>query len=129
MDDRVIFNHEGVVVSYSHLDVNQKRFLIETMTGCEPKIMKPKYLLARLCMFGGLPLIFAGAWYPMIGLSLMLSGLVFFKITKIRYALIIQTLNGSYHPVISENILDIENVASALNVALVMRDSRKLALG
>jgi hypothetical protein len=129
MNERIIFNHKGVIVSYNYMEVDKKRYPIENIIGCEPGTIKPKYLLARCFLFGGIPLVFAAAWYPVLGLSLMFIGLVLFKIAKIRYALIIQTTDGSLNPVISENLLNIENVAAALTVALAMRDSRKLAIG
>lgn len=129
MDDRVIFDHQGIIVSYSYLHVDQKQYPIENITGFIPSIIKPKYFLARLIMFSGLPLIFAETWYPLIGFSLMLLGLILFKFAKIQYALIIQTLNGAYNPIVSENLLEIENVAVALDVALAMRNSRTLTIG
>jgi hypothetical protein len=121
MIDRVIFDHQGVTVSYNHLYVNQTLFSIENITLVEQRMLKPKYVVARLFMFGGLPFIFATAWYPLIGLTLILIGLILFKLARIRYALVIHTAEKTFKLLFKEDNLDIEYIVSAINVALCMK--------
>lgn len=112
--ESVIFSHQGVTVGYSHFKVGSKTYPIKDITSVESFMLKPKRLIARLFVFTGLPFILGRNLYPVLGLALMLIGLI-------RYALLVHTLAGDYKPLISEDSQDIDNVVSALNVALAMR--------
>jgi len=121
MEERVIFSHQGVTVGYTHFKVGSKTYPIKDITSVEERILKPKRILARLLVFVGLPFILGRGLYPVLGLLLMLIGLFIGRAAKTGYALVVHTSAGKYKPLISEDSLDITNVLSALNVALVMR--------
>lgn len=119
--ESVIFSHQGVTVGYSHFKVGSKTYPIKDITSVESCMLKPKRLLARLFVFTGLPFILGRNLYPVLGLALMLIGLFLGRAARVRYALLVYTLAGDYKPLISEDSQDIDNVVSALNVALAMR--------
>lgn len=125
MEERVIFSHQGVTVGYTHFKVGSKTYPIKDITSVEPRELKPKRIVARLFVFSGLPFILGRSFYPVLGLLLMLIGLFIGRAAKTRYALVVHTPAGEYKPLIREDILDITNVVTALNVALVMRDGAR----
>ena len=108
-----IYSCQGVSISYNSFDANGKTFPLNNIMSLENRTLKPKRWLGRLLIFSGLPLLFGHANLPILGLLLMLLGLLQWRTARIRHALIIHSMAGEFQALISENILDIENVISA----------------
>lgn len=82
---------------------------------------KPDLGFARVCLFGGLALLFGNGSLPLGISSMILGGLWWFLATP-KYAVVIHTTAGNIQALIGKDVLDVEIVLSALNIALSLRD-------
>jgi hypothetical protein len=116
-----IYSCESVSISYNSFIANGKTYSLNNIVSVENRTLKPKRWLGRLLIFSGLPLLFGHANLPILGLLLMLLGLLQWRTARLRHAVVIHSMAGDFQALISENVQDIENVISALNVAKAMR--------
>lgn len=121
MEDPVYFSHLGVSISDSRLIVNGNVISFKSITAIEPKVLKPPLGFARVYMFGGLAFLFGSGSWPLLGLCLMVLGVVLWYLAKPKYSIVIHTPNGEHQAVLSEDALDIENIFTALDIAVALR--------
>lgn len=117
MNDDLIYSYKEVSISKSHLIANGKKYSLDSILWVDQRVVKPNSWLARLMMFGGLPLLFGHAKLPFLGLILMLLGLFHWRSTAIPYSVVIGTPSGEHQILISEDPQHLHNLVSALNVA------------
>ncbi|MGP1718199.1 MAG: DUF6232 family protein [Methylophilus sp.] len=123
MEESIYFSYQGISVSNTRFIVNGKAIAIKNVTTVESKTLKPPLNFARVCLFGGLALLFGNGNLPYIGLfSMVYGGMLWFLATP-KYAVVIHTLAGDIQAFIGENILDVESVLTAFNVAIALRGS------
>jgi len=121
MDEAIYFSHQGVSVSNSRFIVNGKTIAIQHVTNVERRVLKPQLGFARLCILGGLALLFGSGSLPLIGVFSIIYGGVLWFLASPRYSIVIHTPAGEHQALISESSLDAENVLTALNVAIALR--------
>jgi len=121
MEEAIYFSHQGVSVSNSRFIVNGKAIAIKSVTTIERRILKPQLGFARICILGGLALLFGGGSLPLVGVFSIIYGGVLWFLAMPRYSIVIHTPAGEHQALISENSLDAENVLTALNVAIALR--------
>lgn len=79
MDEAIYFSHQGVSVSNSRFIVNGKTIAIQHVTNVERRVLKPQLGFARLCILGGLALLFGSGSLPLIGVfSIIYGGVLWF---------------------------------------------------
>jgi hypothetical protein len=123
MEESIYFSHHGISVSNSRFVVNGKPIPIRHVTTVESKKLSPNLSMAKVCLIGGLALQFGNGNSPLVGLFSLFYGALMWLLATPRYAVVIHTLAGNIQAVIGDNILDVENVLTALNVALALRGS------
>lgn len=123
MQESIYFNHHGISISGSRFIVNGKAIPINNVTTVESKTLKPKLTFARVCLFGGLALLFGNGNLPIVGILSMLYGALLWFLSTPKYAVVIHTVAGDIQAFIGGNFLDVERVLTALNVAIALRGS------
>lgn len=123
MEESIYFSHHGISVSNSRFIVNGKPIPIKHVTTVESRKLSPNLTLAKVCLVGGLALLFGSGSLPFVGIFSLIYGAVLWFLSSPRYAVVIHTLAGNIQAVIGENVLDAENVLTALNVAIALRGS------
>jgi hypothetical protein len=123
MKEAIYFSHQGVSVSSSQFIVNGKEIAIHNVTTVESRKIKPELGFARVCLFGGLGLLFANGTLPIVGVLSIIYGTVLWFLAAPKYSVIIHTVAGDIQALVSNNSLDAENVLTALNVAIALRGS------
>ncbi|KQT36323.1 DUF6232 family protein [Methylophilus sp. Leaf414] len=123
MEESIYFSHHGISVSNSRFIVNGKPIPIKHVTTVESKKLSPNLGMAKVCLIGGLLMLFGNGNLPLIGTFSLVYGAVMWLLATPQYAVVIHTLAGNIQAVIGDNILDVENVLTALNVALALRGS------
>ncbi len=123
MEESIYFSHHGISVSNSRFIVNGKPIPIRHVTTVESKKLCPNLSMAKVCLVGGLVLQSGNGNLPLIGIFSLVYGAVMWLLATPKYAVVIHTLAGNIQAVIGENILDVESVLTALNVALALRGS------
>ncbi len=121
MDERIIFSHQGVTVGYTHFSIDQNTYPINNITAVELKVLKPKVIVPRVLLIAGIPFIFGKGLFPVLGLILLFLSSRLDQAAKVRYAVLVHTANGAYQPFISEDSQEVDNIISALNVAITMK--------
>ncbi len=123
MEESIYFSHRGISVSNSKFIVNGKPIPIKHVTTVEKRKLGPNLTLEKVCLIGGLALLFGSASLRFVGIFSLIYGAVLWLLSTPRYAVVIHTLAGNIQAVIGENVLDVENVLTALNVAIALRGS------
>lgn len=123
MEESIYFSYEGISVSNTRFIVNGQPILIKSVTTVESKTLKPKLTFARVCLFGGLALLFGNDNLPYIGFFSIVYGAMLWLLATPKYAVVIHTVAGDIQAFIGENILDVEKVLTAFNVAIALRGS------
>ena len=121
MDEAIYFSHQGVSVSNSRFIVNGKTIAIQHVTNVERRVLKPQLGFARLCILGGLALLFGSGSLPLIGVFSIIYGGVLWFLASPRYSIVIHTPAGEHQALISDSSLDAENVLTGLNVVIALR--------
>lgn len=125
MEESIYFSQKGISVSNTRFIVNGTPIAIKNVTTVESKTLKPRLTFARVCLLGGLALLFGNGNLPYIGLlSMVYAGMAWLLATP-KYAVVIHTVAGDIQAFIGENILDVENVLTALNVAIALRGAQE----
>ena len=123
MEESIYFSHHGISVCHSRFIVNGKPIPIKHVTTVESKKLSPNLILAKLCLIGGVVLLFGSGNLPLAGIFSIVYGSVMWFLATPKYAVVIHTLAGNIQAVTGDNVLDVENVLTALNVALALRGS------
>lgn len=121
MEEAIYFSHQGVSVTKSNFIVQGKAMPIHSVTSVERRVLKPRLELACACIFGGLVWMLGVGHMHGFAIVLMMLGGVLWYLAKPRYALIIHTHNKEIKALVSEKSLDVENVLTALNVAIALK--------
>jgi energy-converting hydrogenase Eha subunit C len=124
MEESIYFSYHGISVSNTRFIVNGTPIAIKNVTTVESKTLKPKLTFAKVCLLGGLALLFGTGNLPYIGLLSMLYGGMVWLLATPKYAVVIHTVAGDIQAFIGENMLDVESVLTALNVAIALRGSQ-----
>jgi energy-converting hydrogenase Eha subunit C len=125
MEESIYFSHQGISVSNTRFIVNGTPIAIKNVTTVESKTLKPRLTFARVCLLGGLALLFGNGNLPYIGFFSMVYGDMVWLLATPKYAVVIHTVAGDIQAFIGENILDVENVLTALNVAIALRGAQE----
>jgi energy-converting hydrogenase Eha subunit C len=125
MEESIYFSHQGISVSNTRFIVNGTPIAIKNVTTVESKTLEPKLTFARVCLLGGLALLFGNGNLPYIGFFSMVYGGMVWLLATPKYAVVIHTVAGDIQAFIGENILDVENVLTALNVAIALRGAQE----
>ncbi|MFD0914662.1 DUF6232 family protein [Methylophilus luteus] len=125
MEESIYFSQKGISVSNTRFIVNGTHIAIKNVTTVESKTLKPRLTFARVCLLGGLALLFGNGNLPYIGLLSMVYAGMAWLLTTPKYAVVIHTVAGDIQAFIGENILDVENVLTALNVAIALRGAQE----
>jgi hypothetical protein len=123
MEESIYFSHHGISVSNSRFIVNGKPIPIRHVTTVESRKLSPNLTLAKVCLVGGVALQFGSGSLPFIGIFSLIYGAVLWLLSTPRYAVVIHTLAGNIQAVIGDDALDVENILTALNVAIALRGS------
>jgi energy-converting hydrogenase Eha subunit C len=125
MEESIYFSHQGISVSNTRFIVNGTPIAIKNVTTVESKTLEPKLTFAKVCLLGGLALLFGNGNLPYIGFFSMVYGGMVWLLATPKYAVVIHTVAGDIQAFIGENILDVENVLTALNVAIALRGAQE----
>jgi energy-converting hydrogenase Eha subunit C len=125
MEESIYFSHQGISVSNTRFIVNGTPIAIKNVTTVESKTLEPKLTFARVCLLGGLALLFGNGNLPYIGFFSMVYGGMVWLLATPKYAVVIHTVAGDIQAFIGENLLDVENVLTALNVAIALRGAQE----
>jgi hypothetical protein len=123
MEESIYFSYQGISVRNTRFIVNGQPIAIQNVKTVESKTLKPKLIFARVCLFGGLALLFGHGNLPYIGIFSMFYGAMLWLLATPRYAVVIHTVAGDVQAFIGENTLDVESVLTAFNVAIALRGS------
>jgi energy-converting hydrogenase Eha subunit C len=125
MEESIYFSHQGISVSNTRFIVNGTPIAIKNVTTVESKTLEPKLTFAKVCLLGGLALLFGNGNLPYIGFFSMVYGAMVWLLATPKYAVVIHTVAGDIQAFIGENLLDVENVLTALNVAIALRGAQE----
>jgi energy-converting hydrogenase Eha subunit C len=125
MEESIYFSHQGISVSNTRFIVNGTPIAIKNVTTVESKTLEPKLTFAKVCLLGGLALLFGNGNLPYIGFFSMVYGGMVWLLATPKYAVVIHTVAGDIQAFIGENLLDVENVLTALNVAIALRGAQE----
>lgn len=121
MEEAIYFSHHGVSVSNRRFIIHGKTISLQHVTMVERRITKPPLGFAGVCLMGGAGLLFCGGGLVLVGIFSIIYGAVLWFLAAPRYSVIVHTPAGEYQAYASENIMDVENVLTALNVAVALR--------
>lgn len=121
MEESIYFSHQGVSVTKSSFIIQGKAMPIQSVTSVERRVLKPKRALACASIVIGLIWMLGAGYIDWLAISLMMVGGVLWYLAKPRYALIIHTHNKEIKALVSEKSLDVENILTALNVAIALK--------
>lgn len=123
MVERIYFSHNGVSISDHRFIVNGKPVPINQVTAVTVKKLNRTSNFAKVCLIGGMPLLFFGIGsLPTVGFFSMLSGVAIWLMNTSEYAVVIYTAAETIQAVVGEDFLDAEIILSALKVALSLRE-------
>ncbi|MFD1122984.1 DUF6232 family protein [Methylophilus flavus] len=123
MEETIFFSHQGISVCDSRFIVNGKAIYIQNVTSVESKELKPDLSFAKISLFGGLGLLSGTGNLPLVGVISIIYSATCWFLTTPKYAVVIHTSAGNIHALVGKDILDLEIVLSALNVAIASKKS------
>jgi hypothetical protein len=119
MDETVYFNQNGIYVSKSQVIINGQMLRIDNVASLSFGTVKPKKRLPLFFILVGLPLLFNGVLFEIIGGYSILAGSTAWIIAKTNYTVTLNTKVGENKTLASKDRFHIEQLIFALHTAMV----------
>lgn len=119
MDEHLLFSHADISITSQHLNVHGKTYAVSDIHTVESRLIEQKRIPALILLFIGVVLLLdEGSLFALGGFCVLL-GIVLWVSGSTRYSVVIQTSDGKYEVVSSDDRLFTEKVIHALDTAML----------
>lgn len=117
MEKIKVSTFEGVDVTQGLIFIDEDTYDIRNIITVDHVIIEPRRSIYRVCIFGGLGLMFLKGVLAELGLSLLLSGLALWGFARPKHGVLVKTLSNSERLFISQNFEELEKIGRAVRNA------------
>ena len=121
MDEKLLFNQDGIRVSRNSIMVNHQTYPIDAISTVSFREIEPRRWLAYISLVIGLTLLLEEGALFAVGGILSIFAIVSGLTAKLKYAVVINTINAEKQVITSENSAYIQQIVHAIDAAMVNR--------